>query len=84
MFLRILVYLVIYDSGQVSLEHLLLSWSTTTLAQSIRAHPFGEPFRSKVDQFVPHTQHVSVRIDRATGKEEGSYLRLIELCITQL
>ena len=24
--LRILVYLVIYDSGQVSLEHLLLSW----------------------------------------------------------
>ena len=25
-YLRILVYLVIYDSGQVSLEHLLLSW----------------------------------------------------------
>ena len=24
--LRILVYLVIYDSGQVSLEHLLLAW----------------------------------------------------------
>jgi len=24
--LGILVYLVIYDSGQVSLEHLLLSW----------------------------------------------------------
>ena len=26
MYLRILVYWVIYDSGQVSLEHLLLSW----------------------------------------------------------
>ena len=26
MYLRILVYLVIYDSGYVSLEHLLLSW----------------------------------------------------------
>ena len=26
MFFRILVYLVIYDSGQVSLEHVLLSW----------------------------------------------------------
>jgi len=25
-YLRILVYLVIYDSGEVSLEHLLLSW----------------------------------------------------------
>jgi len=25
-YLRILVYLVIYASGQVSLEHLLLSW----------------------------------------------------------
>jgi len=24
--LRVLVYLVIYDPGQVSLEHLLLSW----------------------------------------------------------
>jgi hypothetical protein len=26
LFFRIPVYLVIYDSGQVSLEHLLLSW----------------------------------------------------------
>ena len=28
MYFRILVYLVIYDSGLVSLEHLLLSWYT--------------------------------------------------------
>ena len=42
--LRILVYLVIYNSGQVSLEHLLLSESIIS----------------------------------------GSYLRLIDSCITQL
>ena len=32
-FLRILVYLVIYDSGKVSLEHLLLSWYPSQLSQ---------------------------------------------------
>ena len=30
-YLRILVYLVIYDSGKVSLEHLLLSWYPSQL-----------------------------------------------------
>jgi hypothetical protein len=32
-FLRILVYWVIYDSGQVSLEHLLLSWYSSQANQ---------------------------------------------------
>jgi len=31
-YLRMLVYLVIYDSGWVSLEHLLLSWQLETYA----------------------------------------------------
>ena len=34
-FLRILVHLVIYDSGQVSLEHLLLSWYPTESVNSM-------------------------------------------------
>ena len=37
-YLLILVYLVTYDSSQVSLEHLLLSWCPTPLSLSTRTH----------------------------------------------
>ena len=38
--LRILVYLVLYDSGQVSLEHLLLSWYPSVYLQLAAALVF--------------------------------------------
>ena len=47
--LRLLVYLVIFDSGWVSLEHLLLSWypsrSTTNLTLILNASGSDRPWR---------------------------------------
>ena len=62
--LRILVYLVIYDSGQVSPEYHLLSRHPS---QSLS--PFSHKSvnstkmlpRAKIDGFVPQTLHVNLR-----------------------
>ena len=65
-YLRILVYLVIYDSGQVSLEHLLLSWYPTL---SLLINTFAEM------SFAPRAQGSRSRVGLPALRVWGAGLR---------
>jgi hypothetical protein len=67
----ILVYLVIYDSGYVSLEHLLLSWYPSQSITGGNPMPRTDP--------VPHQNHP--RLCPQPSKRTGPAPRIIQRAI---
>jgi len=61
----ILLYLVMYDSGQVSLEHLLLSRQPSTTEGPMWGHPM--PVLGALSPFLePFCGHLSPKLDNVS------------------
>ena len=62
MFVRILVYLVIHGSGQVSLEHLLLSWYPTLSLSQVKVIFGSRPGFERTGDAVSQTMEDPLRL----------------------